>query len=45
MDLEDNDFSKLIRRDDLKCRTEDDVLMLIIEYIKKLTAKTFDDAR
>ena len=45
MNLEDNQFSKLIKRDDLKCRTEDDVLMLIIEYIKKLTAKTFEDAR
>ena len=45
MNLEDNEFSKLIKRDDLKCRTEDDVLMLIIDYIKKLTAKTFEDAR
>ena len=45
MNLEDNQFTKLIKRDDLKCRTEDDVLMLIIDYIKKLTAKTFEDAR
>ena len=45
LELDDNNFTKLITRDDLRCRTEDDVLMLIISYIKKITAKAFDDAR
>ena len=45
MDLDDTNFNKLITRDDLKCRTEDDVLMLIIDYIKKISAKAFEDAR
>ena len=34
LQLDTNEFNKVIIRDDLKCKTEDEVLELIIEYIQ-----------
>ena len=36
LQLDTNEFNKIIIRDDLKCKTEDEVLQLIIEFMKKV---------
>ena len=43
--LDTAEFNKVIVRDDLKCKTEDQVLELVIEYIQKIAAEAFESTR
>lgn len=45
MKLPVEDFSSMIKRDDLKCRSEDHVLEMTLNYIEIAAEKTFNEAR